>query len=243
MNGMDDAGAPFMAAFNEIENLLRHTLDEDTHTEFSALSREYADKKRLTRGQRDALSAFGALRNAIAHGRYFDGRPIADPVPEIVVEIERLRDLLLRPPSAMSVISTQQVKVVRPADQLETALAMVREYDYSQLPVYDETYVGLLTTNAVARWLAAELTSNEGLPETTSVSNVLEFAERQDQARLTPRTLSAGEAIELLERGEGRAGPIAALIITHSGKAQERPLAVIVRDDLPALYAALATHP
>ena len=240
---MDDAGARFMAAFNEIENHIRHALAEDTHTEFSALARRYAERKRLTREQRDALSAFGALRNAIAHGRYFGGRPIADPVPEIVAQIEHLRDLLLRPPTAMSVVATQRVKVVRPADQLETALAIVREYDYSQLPVYGETYECLLTTNAVARWLAEQLTSNEGLAETTSVSHVLKFAERRDQARLAPKTLSAGEAIELLERGEGRVDPIAALIITHSGKAQERPLAVIVRDDLPALYAALTTRP
>jgi hypothetical protein len=117
----------------------------------------------------------------------------------------------------------------------------VREFDYSQLPVYDDgNYRGLLTTNAIARWLADQMTSTDGLAESESVRLVLGFAEQQERALHVPRTITAADAIHQLSRG-GRAGkPVTALIITHSGKVTELPLAIVVADDLPALYAALA---
>jgi hypothetical protein len=238
---MNETGTRFMAAFNEIEDHLRHVLGVDQHTEFSTLVNRFADKKHLTRYQRAALAAFGSLRNAIAHSRYFGGRPIADPVTEIVQEIERLRDLLTEPPKALSVVRGQQVKTVHPHDDLGVALSLVREFDYSQLPVYDgDAYVALLTTNAIARWLAAQLGANEGLAETAPIRQVLEFAEQQDRGILRPRTLTTGEAIYLLEHGVRNTGPVAALVITQTGRSQERPLAVLVRDDLPALYESVA---
>jgi len=51
--------------------------------------------------------------------------------------------------------------------------------------------------------------------------------------------LTAAEAIDRLSRGGLGGRPAAALIITDSGKATEKPLAVIVADDLPRLAAAL----
>jgi CBS domain-containing protein len=231
-----------MAAFNDIEDLFRRTLRADAHTEFSALTNRYAERKWLTRDQRDALTAYASLRNAIAHGRYFNGRPIADPVPEVVEGIERLRDLLERPPKALSAVSGQQVKTVHPDDDLQSALSLIGGFDFSQLPVYGEEYVGLLTTNAIARWLAAQLDENGGLAETTLIRQVLQFVEEQDRGYLAPRTLGASEAIDLLEHGANNASPVAAVIITDTGKAHERPLAVVVRDDLPALYAAVDTR-
>ena len=239
---MDQAGTRFMAAFNEIEDYFRQSLGEDGHVDFGALLNRYADKRRLTRDQRVALAAFASLRNAIAHGRYFAGRPIADPVPQVVNEIERIRDQLKRPPKALSVVSGQQVKTVHPEDDLVKALSLVREFDYSQLPVYDDAYVGLLTANAIARWLAAQLGGNVGLAETAPIRQVLQYTEKQDFGALESRELTALEAIHLLEHGVGSARPVAALIVTQTGRGTDRPLAVLVRDDLPGLYEAVATR-
>jgi predicted transcriptional regulator len=232
-----DAGARFLAAFNEIEDHFRSALSVDDHTEFASMARDYADSRRLPKEYRDELSAFASLRNAIVHGRYYGGRPIAEPVAEVVDQIEQLRDRIVAPPAALRVLGSMNVCTTGPDQPISSALDHIRRFDYSQLPVYDgAVYAGILTTNAIARWLAAQLAASGGLAEAESVRRVLTFAEPHEQALHVPKTLTAAEAIHHLS-SDGRS--TVALIITHSGKITERPLAVVVRHDLPALMAEL----
>jgi CBS domain-containing protein len=237
---MNERGTQFLAAFNEIEDCFRATLAADEHVDFAALTRAYAERKRLPFRQRDALIAFASLRNAISHGRYFGGLPIAEPVQEVVDQIEQLRDQIKSPPRALAVLGVMNVFAVRPDEPISAALDHVRSFDYSQLPVYGELgYSAILTTNAIARWLAHQLSINVGLAEDEPVSRVLEFAEPHERALLLRRNISVAEAIDRLAHGGPAGTAVTALIITDNGKNTEKPLAVVVADDLPALTAAL----
>jgi predicted transcriptional regulator len=237
---MSGRGTQFLTAFNEIEDCFRMALGVDEHVEFGQLVRAYADKKRLTFRQRDTLLAFASLRNAITHGRYYDGNPIAEPVPEVVDQIEQLRDLIKSPPKALNVLGAMDVCLASPNEPISAVLEHVRRFDYSQLPVYNETgCVGILTTNAIARWLAHQLSTNKGLAEEETVSRVLEFAEPHERALPVRRSVTAIEAIDQLSHGGKAGAAVTALIVTENGKDSEKPLAVIVADDLPALTAAL----
>ena len=240
--GKMETGARFLAAFNDIESHFRSVLGADDHAEFGEMARKYAGSRHLPRDSQDALLAFASLRNAISHGRYFGGRPIAEPVEEVVEQIERLRDRIKAPPTALRVVGTMDVRTAVLDQPINAALEQVRRFDYSQLPVYDDdgSYAGILTTNAIARWLAAQLTATGGLAETQSVRDVLAFAEQHERARHVPKTITAAEAIHELSSGGLAGRPAAALIITHSGSESEKPLAVVVSHDLPALLAALA---
>jgi hypothetical protein len=190
-------GGRFLAAFNQIEDQFRQVLGVDEHAGFAWMARQYADRNRLPAAQRDALLAFALLLNAISHGRYYDRRPIAEPVPEVVVEIEQLRDQVTCPPLAMAVLGSRKVCLTRPGDQVGTVLEYVERFDYSQIPVYDGgRYVGILTTNAIARWLAHQLTRNQGLAEGEPVSRVLAFAEPYERARLVGRAITAADALD-----------------------------------------------
>jgi predicted transcriptional regulator len=158
-------------------------------------------------------------------------------VAEVVDQIERLRERIVAPPAALRVLGSMNVCTTGPDEPIGSALDHIRRFDYSQLPVYDgAVYAGILTTNAIARWLAAQLAASGGLAEAESVRRVLTFAEPHEQALHVPKTLTAAEAIHHLS-SDGRSA--VALIITHSGKITERPLAVVVRHDLPALMAEL----
>jgi len=234
------AGTRFMAAFNDIEDHFRTSLHKDEHVEFGQLMRSFADRNHLTWAQRDALSAFGLLRNAISHSRYYDGMPIAEPVEEVVTQIERLRDQLKNPPNAFAVLGPRNVCSVEPNEPISTALEYVRRFDYSQLPIYQEgTYAGLLTTNAIARWLANQLAVSGGLAESEAVSVVLAFAEPHERALHVPRTITITDALYQLEHGGEAEEPVTALIITQNGKTTEQPLSLVVADDLPALFEAV----
>ena len=132
------------------------------------------------------------------------------------------------------------VFTVRPDEPISAALDHVRSFDYSQLPVYGQSgYSAILTTNAIARRLAHELGINVGLAEDEPVGRVLEFAEPHERALLVRRNISVTEAIDRLAHGGTAGTAITALIITDNGKNTEKPLAVVVADDLPALTAAL----
>ena len=235
-----DAGTRFLAAFNEIEDHFRKVLGADEHAEFQRMAQSYAASRHLPREQRDALSAFASLRNAISHGRYYGGRPIAEPVDAVVGQIERLRDRILTPPRALAVLGTREVRSADVTDPVAAVLQHVQGLDYSQFPVYGHgAYVGLLTTNTIARWLAAQLSSSGGLAEAESVGRVLAFAEPHERARHVPRTITAADAVFQLS-SEGRPGrTVTALIITERGQPAEKPLALVVDDDLPALLKAL----
>ena len=237
---MASYGTRFLSAFNEIEELFRSKLGANQHVEFAQLEREYGDRYRLPVPHRNALRAFRELRNAIVHGRYFGSRPIAEPVSEVVDEIERLRDLLMAPPTALSVLSTRDVSIVHMDEPVRIALEHVRRFDYSQLPVYDaKDYVGVLTTNTIARWLAAQLVLNQGLAEEETVRRVLTFSEAHERALLVPRTLTAAEAIHKLSHGGAGGTPVTALIMTEHGLNSETPLRVIAVFDMPQLTTAL----
>lgn len=238
-DSMQGNGARFLAAFNDMEDHFRRILHADDHVDFGELARRYSDRAHLLPEQRQALSAFAGLRNAISHGRYHSGKPIAEPVPDVVEDIERLRDLIKSPPSAVGVMGSMKVASLSPSDPITVALEFVRDFDFSQFPVYDgDRFVGLLTTNAIARWLAHQMATTGGLAETEMVSEVLRFAEPHEKAKLVSRKTTVTSAVYELS-GEGTAVPVAALIVTTNGKASERPLAVVVADDLPKLYRAL----
>lgn len=90
--------------------------------------------------------------------------------------------------------------------------------------VYDGArYIGILTTNAIARWLAHQMTLNQGLAEGEPVDRALAFAEPHERAKLVGRSITAAEAIgQLTHGGEGRT-PVTALIVTETGRATEQP--------------------
>lgn len=238
---MENAGQRFMKAFIDIENHFRAELGAKKHVGFAELARRYVATNDLPVQHQTALLAFARLRNAISHELYRDGLPVADPRLEVVEQIEQLRNLYVTPRTAMSILEPREVCSVSPGQPISAALDYVRLFDYSQIPVYDgDNYIGILTTNACARWLAAQLTADDGLSKTETVAHILKFTEEHERAQHVPQSITAVEAVHRLSKGGQEGKPLTALIITYSGRPTEKPLRVVVDDDLPALVSELA---
>ncbi|OEY23898.1 hypothetical protein A0K93_02535 [Corynebacterium sp. BCW_4722] len=229
---------PFLAAFNAIEAFLRSELDAKRSDGFSWMARTAAKKGIITREQSDTLQEFADLRNAISHGEYEDLRPIAEPLPETVAEIEQLRDTLIRPALAADVVAQQRVITFTPDEDIHVALATIFETGLAQFPIYDGgECVGLLTTNAIARWVAAELGDDDRIHPAT-IGEVLEHSGRLDQPVFLPRTVTAAAAVEALTTPlESGAMPRLAIITEH-GKPTQKPFSVLGATDIPALASA-----
>lgn len=230
----------FIAAFNDIEDEFRSVLDPEKHVKFLEMARAYADHHHLPSVQRDELEIFATLRNAISHGRWHDGQPIAEPNETTVRDIEALRDQITSPPKAIRSLPEGPVCTASPDDPVNTVLKHVVDSDYSQIPIYDDLrYEGMLTTNAVARWLAYRLEHGRALPGAEPVGRVLAFAEAHEHALFVSPTITAAEAIDQLTHGGEDQTPVAALIITEDGQQSGKPIGIITSSDLPALSAAL----
>lgn len=238
---MENAGQRFITAFNDVENHFRAEIGAKKHVGFAELARRYVAANDLPVQHQTALLAFARLRNAISHELYRDGLPVADPRLDLVEQIEQLRNLYLTPRTALNILEPREVCSVDPGQPIGAALEYVRLFDYSQIPVYDgDNYVGILTTNATARWLAAQLAADDGLARTESVGHILKFAEEHERAQHVPQSITAADAVHQLSKGGQEGAPLTALIITESGRPTEKPLRVVVDDDLPVLVAELA---
>jgi len=228
----------FLAAFNVIENHFRSRLSDD-NSGFRQLADKYADKFGLRTQDTRALRMYADLRNFLVHNEYYNGKPVADPVPEIVAAIQDLRDKILKPPRVLSALPHRPISQFSPGDPVSAALNAVRKHDYSQFPIYDgPSYRGVLTTNCIGRWLADRLFTEE-LAESEPISSVLQFAEPQDYATHLPRNVTVAQAIRELSPPPRGGFPPAALIITENGKTDQKVLAIVVADDLTLLFQAL----
>ncbi|RNE49248.1 CBS domain-containing protein [Corynebacterium alimapuense] len=237
----DNRAIAFLAAFNDIESYLRESLEARRTDSFRWMVDQAGRRHLLTESQAVSLKEFAELRNAISHGRYSSNmRPIAEPLPEAVAEIERIRDLLYHPPLAMAVLGQHQVKIFRPGDSIKTVLMAMRSSTISQFPIYDQgRCVGLLTTNTIARWVAADLDDNDHL-DASSVAEVLSYAESRDRALFLPRSVSAQEALDKMITPARDGSVPRAGVITEHGRLDQRPIRIIGSSDVASLMEALS---
>jgi predicted transcriptional regulator len=242
-----DLARDFLDAFADIERWLREREGSDLHRTFGEMVRDVGKRDRLVREHESALRAFAALRNAIQHERYQDGLPIATPAPQTVAEIVAIRDRMMSPPTIAALLARRgPVETARPDQGLWKPLRMMGERRFSQAPVYGEDgYLGLLTTNAAARWLSAHVDADGSLVvEQPPVAEVLGWAEEYEVATFVARDASVSHVIDRLSGTQSGGVPAkAAVIATHSGRPSEKPLGMFVVHDLPDLLAVLLGSP
>lgn len=177
----------------------------------------------------DQILAYVSLRNAIAHSGYRNGQPIAAPFPETVEGAVKLSENLRKPPTVERYIS--RPVTASASEQLVGPLRTMVDNDFAQLPVFDEDkYVGMLTTNAVARWVGAHL-SDTIMELDVTVGEVLKRAERHETGDFVGRHLPVSDACDQLTGSE----PPVALLVTHSGKPSESLLGVLTVSDVPQM--------
>ncbi|MGA8047204.1 MAG: CBS domain-containing protein [Dermatophilaceae bacterium] len=231
----------FLAAFSNIEHFLEATVYRgrevanpgfiSTLDQFTAVHRNS-----LRREQVETLKALADIRNRLTHRKDVAGRASVDVTPTTVSVAELIRDHLISPPTVLRILGGQKPTTIEPSRTLRTALQLMHRHDFSQLPVYeDATFVGLLTNNAVARWIADQLDHHDRLAEDAPVSEVLPFAEDSDRVEHVGRDITAAQAVATFAESAGKGTPVAALIVTHAGKPTEAPISVIVSADLARL--------
>lgn len=232
----------FLDAFSAIERLLRQVSGESRSATFHQIVARAADRNAVVRHFADDLREYADLRNAIVHERR-GSRPIAEPLPEAVAEIEAISARLYRPPQ-LHAHFRKKVLTCTVDDMLRVPLLRMRRGNYSQVPAYsDHKFVGLLTFETTARWLAAQLETNEGLWEEPRVKEVLAHAETSENVAFLTRTATVYDALDLFAKHQEVGRSLYAILVTESGKTNETPLGIVTPHDIPTLLADGRANP
>lgn len=225
----------FLSAFRAIEEHLRE-LTGEPKMPFRKLVNERAKAGDLTICEyRNYLTQFADLRNAIVH---MDGgeQVIAEPNDYAVGKIERIRDLILRPPG-INRIYHRPVQTCEPCDSIVEVARVMASREYSQMPVVEHgRFHGLITTNTIARWLGASSHQTMESLREARVSEALQFAENNDNYWFIGKHKSVYDVLEVFGN-YGRVGRVLdAILVTEQGKPGEEIIGIITTADLPKAY-------
>jgi CBS domain-containing protein len=229
----------FLVAFARAEDALRQILGSNSKESFRWMLRHAAKRSPSVRSVEDDLLELSELRNAIVHERG-GGYVIAEPHAETVERLERIVDLLLDPPRVDQVMS-RPVATCAPEESVADAARRMVRGDYSRLPIYgDDGLVGLLTTNAIARWLGSRLPGSIDAALAEPVGAVMGFADAGRRYEIVARDRLVADVIALFATATSEGRRLEAVIVTGSGEANEHPVGIITVQDLPRLYLLVA---
>lgn len=204
----------------------------------------HAEEQRdlVVRQSAAALHVLVDLRNVIQHSRVNKGLPIAIPREDAVEAMEQIAARIEHHPQIKDFM-VKDAAVLSPDHAIEEASELVVELDLSQLPVYDDgSYVGLFTTNAMARWLGNAVRSEGGtlIVENVKVSEILEHTEQHESPRFVRPTQSALKVCETLSKET--APP--AILVTTTGTEAGQLQGIVTRFDVARiLREATVTYP
>jgi CBS domain-containing protein len=182
----------------------------------------------------DFLLEIGELRNAMIHNRTGEELYLAVPNEQTVLELERIEQLLLAPERVVPRFQ-RVVMTLAPDDTLADVWQRIRDHGYSRFPVYGpEGFLGLLTSNGIARWCAAALRNGRLEIDARSVplSDVLDADHRREHVAFISRDALIDDVEALFTRRE----PLELVIITEHGRLHERPIGLISAADVAGFH-------
>lgn len=222
----------FLVAYNVVDHYLREQLGSDQTTTFTQLVRKYAVRYPRWR-DRETLRLIGDLRNAVVHQRERSYEYLSVPLPSIVENVERIRDQLTSPERVYPKFG-KEVTSFQAEDVLSTVLAEIHAKDFSQFPIYkQDSFLGLLTENGITRWLANHITQVMTLIELEEVTvfDLLGQEEQRSNYQFIPRDATMLDAENFFVRNT----LLEALLITQTGKPNEKLIGIITRWDMLSL--------
>ena len=235
---MDELSSRFLAAFNVVEDWMRHELDANEEQEFGMLLRRLEKNNSEVRLHSPELKRFAKLRNLIAHS-HSQVRPLAVPTTSSVERLEAIGKLLLSP-TLLLTLAAKPVEHCRPTDRLGNSVQKMHDGIFSQLPIHDgQKCLGLLTAETIARWLASDLAGGLGMVDEKMIADVMKHAEDPENHTFLPRTATVANGLAAFNGFLHRGKRLEAILITNAGKRTEALMGIVTIHDIPKLIQSI----
>jgi predicted transcriptional regulator len=234
---MNTLTARFLSTFNQVERHLQRITKEDHYATFATLIDKAAQRSAVVRQLKGVMKDFADLRNVLVH-RYDQDKEITVPSEETVARLEAIVASLSSPPKLASLF-TRPVEVCLPSEPVGTAAKKMHAHSFSQLPVIaEQKFVGLLTADTIARWLATRLDGGIGMLDEEPVEKVLRHQEKSRNHALMGRSATVYDALEEFDKAFHSGESLDAIILTNNGRATEAPIGIVTVSDMPKLVRA-----
>lgn len=227
----------FLDLFNLIEKHLKLKYNNAYYMPFGDLVRKASVKDGVVKRYREYLFTYSELRNVMVHNSRINGRIIAEPLDDVVENIERIWNNIEHPEKVSKF--KKKVHYCFTDDTLSKALQFMREYKISQVPIIEKgEIVDVLNPSHIADWLAAnEIIS----PSETVIGKVLKNAERNHNFEIISGNMSVFDAAEIYKNSYMKHPAnwyYDALVITPTGKSNEQMMGIIVLKDIAEFISA-----
>lgn len=225
----------FLIAFAQVEEGLKRVLGMPSKESFRWMLRQAAKRNAVVQAVEEDLLELADLRNAIVHDRG-GGYVLAEPHLSTVERLERIVELITDPPRIDKAMS-RPVVTCGPDDSMASAATRMAKGDFSRMPVYEEPQglIGLLTANAIARWLGTRLTAPQAALD-DPVSTVLAHGDGAHRFELIARDRLVADVLGLFTTATQQGRRLEAVLITATGAPTEPLLGIVTIQDLPRLY-------
>ena len=149
----------------------------------------------------------------------------AEPGPlRMVADQSPLRDMPIpRSPSPHSptigqTLGARDTFTCDADDPIGPVARTMYERHFSQVPVRDaDAWIGLLTTEAIARWMAGRSRNELAVQDAAPVREVLAYADDQADFRVVPATAPLAQVIGLFDAATAQGQPLKALLVAAPG--------------------------
>lgn len=222
----------FIIAYNRIEKSLSKKVDDSGFMPFYRLIEKAKIKNSVVRNYEEDLREFGDLRNAIIHHRTGVDYVIAEPHDDIVERIELIERKVSNPLNVGALFGCK-VHTLLASDPLMSALRLMRDNKFGQLPIYEDgKFKGLITAAGITYWLAGQSTEDSISREIPTLSDVYNYEKRKESFEFVKRDLSVYEAEDYFKRAISRGTRLEALLITDTASHNEKLIGIITPYDL-----------
>lgn len=203
----------FLTAFHRIEQSMKDIIGTNDHLSFYKLVELSKRKNAVVRRFEEDLKEYATLRNAIVHHQTSTEYAIAEPHDEIVQALEAIDEALAKPVTVGEMFA-RKVSTLQAQDTLLDALVMIRDKQFTQIPVYQgNVFVGLLTAVGITFWLANHV-EKEDISWEMTIESTLQHEKKKENHLFVPREMSIFEAEELFKEAMAKGKRLEALLIT-----------------------------
>ncbi|WP_099355588.1 CBS domain-containing protein [Fredinandcohnia onubensis] len=226
-----DLSKRFEIAFNRVHKALSKMVKNVNGDIFSQLVAHGAKRHAIIRSYKDELFQFAKLRNAIVHEKLRADFYIAEPHQEVVERIEEIAALLEKPVTALS-ISSRPVIYFNFHSSIKDVILAIHNNSYTKFPIYkDGTCIGILTSGAIMKWMAKQLSNDSIDLSNIRVGEVIPY-ETKHLIEIVDQNCDIFAVEEKFEKRHAHGKKLEAVIITETGQIDEKPLGIITSWDL-----------
>jgi len=228
---MSSNAEKFLDTFNHIEKYLKSKFNNGYYMPFGELVRKASAKEGVIKRFREELFVYSDLRNVMVHSSRVNGRIIAEPLYDVIENIELILNQIQHPEKVSKF--KKKVHYCFTDDPLSKALEFMRQYKISQVPIIEKGVImDVLSASHIVEWLTAkEIVS----PSEVKISEILENAERNGNFEIISGNMSVFDAAEIY-KNSFKKSPVNwyydALVITATGKADDLLIGIIVLKDI-----------